>query len=449
MTKQIDMLSGSLWTSVPRFALPVAATSILEQLATFIGVLIIGRFSGDQSAIGMAALGSNMPLVSFIVNLSIGISLGANVVIAIALGRKDATAVEKAVHTAIALSVFGLAFTVLGEVLAVPLLNALSVPEETFAATLIYWRIYLLGVPAVLLYNFETAIFRSIGITTKPLQVLVVSTILNAVLGFVFVAVLKLDVAGIAAATAISYCVSAAQLFASLRKIDADVRVTPGKIRIDWDAAGQIFKVGFPAGVQMGIFAVANIVIQGAINSLGTNVIAASSAALALEFVFWAFVSSFGQACTTFTGQNFGAGNIGRCKKTLKTCLVESELAVGLLVLIVFFLGRQIVGLFNGDAEVIQLGYERLCIIVPAYFFSMIYETSSDYMRGFGVSVAPAVLTVIGVCGSRLLWVAFVFPAFPTFETIMYVYPVSLGFTAVLIVALLLITRPSKTCAKG
>lgn len=448
MTKQIDMLSGSLWTSVPRFALPVAATSILEQLATFIGVLIIGRFSGDQAAIGMAALGSNMPLVSFIVNLSIGISLGANVVIAIALGRKDATAVEKAVHTAIALSVFGLIFTVLGEVLAVPLLNALSVPEESFASTLIYWRIYLLGVPAVLLYNFETAIFRSVGITTKPLQVLVISTVLNAVLGFVFVAVLKLDVAGIAAATVISYCVSAAQLFFGLRKIDAGVRVTASKIRIDWDAAGQIFKVGFPAGVQMGIFAVANIVIQGAINSLGTSVIAASSAALAVEFVFWAFVSSFGQACTTFTGQNFGAGNIDRCKKTLKTCLVESELAVGLLVLIVFFLGRQIVGLFNGDAEVIQLGYERLCIIVPAYFFSMIYETSSDYMRGFGVSVAPAVLTVIGVCGSRLLWVAFVFPAFATFETIMYVYPVSLGLTAVLIVALLLVTRPSKTCAK-
>ena len=448
MTKQIDMLSGSLWTSVPRFALPVAATSILEQLATFIGVLIIGRFSGDQSAIGMAALGSNMPLVSFIVNLSIGISLGANVVIAIALGRKDATAVEKAVHTAIALSVFGLAFTVLGEIFAVPLLNALSVPEETFASTLVYWRIYLLGVPAVLLYNFETAIFRSVGITTKPLQVLVVSTMLNAILGFVFVAALKLDVAGIAAATAISYCVSAAQLFFSLAKIDADVCVVPSKIRIDWDAAAQIFKVGFPAGVQMGIFAVANIVIQGAINSLGTNVIAASSAALALEFVFWAFVSSFGQACTTFTGQNFGAGNIARCKKTLRTCLVESELAVALLVAIVFFFGRQIVGVFNGDAEVVQLGYERLCIIIPAYFFSMIYETSSDYMRGFGISVAPAVLTVIGVCGSRLLWVAFVFPAFATFETIMYVYPVSLGFTAVLISVLLLITRPSKTCAK-
>ena len=448
MAKQIDMLSGSLWASVPRFALPVAATSILEQLATFIGVLIIGRFSGDQSAVGMAALGSNMPLVSFIVNLSIGISLGANVVIAIALGRKDAAAVERATHTAIALSVFGIAFTVLGELLAVPLLTALSVPDETFAATLTYWRIYLVGVAAVMLYNFESAIYRSIGITTKPLQVLVISTVLNAVLGFVFVAVLKMDVAGIAIATVISYCVSAALLINGLRTINADVRVSLRKIRIDPASAKQIFKVGFPAGVQMGIFAVANIVIQGAINSLGTSVIAASSAALAVEFVFWAFVSSFGQACTTFTGQNYGAGNIKRCKKTLLACLVESELAVALLVLVVVFFGRGIIGMFNGDPEVIQLGYERLYIIVPAYFFSMIYETSSDYMRGFGISVAPAVLTVLGVCGSRLLWVAFVFPAFPTFETIMYVYPVSLGFTALLIVALLLITRPSKTCAK-
>lgn len=447
MTKQIDMLSGSLWTSIPRFALPVAATSILEQLATFIGVLIIGRFSGDQSAVGMAALGSNMPLVSFIVNLSIGISLGANVVVAIALGRKDAAAVRTAVHTSIALSVFGLVFTVAGEILAVPLLNALSVPAETFDATLIYWRVYLLGVPAVLLYNFETAVFRSVGVTTRPLQVLVISTVLNAVLGFVLVAVFGFGVAGIAAATAISYYVSAAMLFVSLRKADNEVHVELSRVKIDWSAAGRIFKVGFPAGVQMGIFAVANIVIQGAINSLGTNVIAASSAALALEFVFWAFVSSFGQACTTFTGQNYGANNIGRCKKTLKTCLVESELAVTVLVLAVFFFGRQLVGVFNGDPEVVQLGYERLCIVIPAYYFSMVYETSSDYMRGFGISVAPAVLTVLGVCGSRVLWVAFVFSAFCSFETIMYVYPVSLGLTAALIVMLLFITRPSKTCA--
>lgn len=447
MTKQIDMLSGSLWTSIPRFALPVAATSILEQLATFIGVLIIGRFSGDQSAVGMAALGSNMPLVSFIVNLSIGISLGANVVVAIALGRKDAAAVRTAVHTSIALSVFGLVFTVAGEILAVPLLNALSVPAETFDATLIYWRVYLLGVPAVLLYNFETAVFRSVGVTTRPLQVLVISTVLNAVLGFVLVAVFGFGVAGIAAATAISYYVSAAMLFVSLRKADNEVHAELSRVKIDWSAAGRIFKVGLPAGVQMGIFAVANIVIQGAINSLGTNVIAASSAALTLEFVFWAFVSSFGQACTTFTGQNYGANNIGRCKKTLKTCLVESELAVTILVLAVFFFGRQLVGVFNGDPEVVQLGYERLCIIIPAYYFSMVYETSSDYMRGFGISVAPAVLTVLGVCGSRVLWVAFVFPAFCSFETIMYVYPVSLGLTAALIVMLLFITRPSKTCA--
>lgn len=442
------MLSGSLWTSVPRFALPVAATSILEQLATFVGVLIVGRCSGDQGAVEMAALGSNMPLVSFIVNLSLGIALGSNVVIAIGLGRKDNVAVEKAVHTSIALCVIGLAFTVLGELSAVPLLNALNVPPETFDATLVYWRIYLVGVAAVMLYNFEAAIYRSVGITTKPMRVLIVSTLLNIVLGFAFVGGLGMGVAGIGVATVVSYCVSAASLLRGLCTIDAPVRADLRKVRIDASQAAQIFKVGLPAGIQMAIFAVANIVIQGAVNSLGTNVIAASSAALALEFVFWAFVSSFGQACTTFAGQNFGAGDLKRCKKTLLVCFLESEAAVALLVAAVLLFGRQMIGLFNGDAQVIQLGFERLYIIVPSYFFSMVYETSSDYMRGFGISVAPALLTVVGVCGTRLLWVAFVFPASPTFETIMYVYPVSLGIAALLLGVLLLIVRPTKTCAK-
>lgn len=452
MAKQIDMLSGSLWKSVPRFALPVAATSILEQLATFIGVLIVGRFSAGDGAAEMAALGANMPLVSLIVNLSLGISLGANVVIAIGLGRKDADAVEKTVHTAIALSGTGLALTVVGELSAVPLLNALSVPAETFDATLLYWRIYLVGIAAVMLYNFESAIYRSVGSAVKPLQVLVVSTLLNAVLGLLFVAGFKWGVAGIAIASVIGYCVSALLLLRRLivgKDIDERVRVHVRKLRPNAHWVLEICKVGLPAGVQMAIFAVANIVIQGAINSLGTNVIAASSAALALEFVFWAFVSSFGQACTTFTGQNFGAGNIARCKKTLLTCFVESEIAVGVLVLSIALFGRQMIALFNGDPQVIQFGFERLYIIVPAYFFSMVYECSSDYMRGYGISLSPALLTIVGVCGSRVLWVAFVFAANPTFETIMLVYPVSLGFTALMLATLLLIVRPSKTCAKA
>ena len=446
MAKQIDMLSGSLWRSVLRFSVPVAATSILEQLTTFIGVLIIGRFSGDHAAVGMAALGANMPLVSFIVSLSMGIALGANVIVAIALGRKNLTGVERAVHTSIALSVFGLVFTLLGELLAVPLLKALCVPDEAFAETLIFWRIYLISVPAIALFNFEFAIYRSIGNTIRPLQVLTVATVLNAVLGYVFVAICSWGVAGIAVATVASYVLCAILLLADLCRIDSAVRVSLRKIKIDWSSARQIIKVGLPAGVQMGIFAVANIIIQGAINSLGTNVIAASSAGLSLEFVFWAMVSAFGQACTSFTGQNFGAGDIKRCKKTLLVCMVESEIVVAVIVLAVIFLGREMVGLFNGDPEVVSLGYQRLFIIIPSYFFSMVYETCSDYMRGFGISVSPAALTVLGVCGVRVLWVAFVFPAFPTFEMIMYVYPVSLGITAILIVALLMIARPSKNC---
>lgn len=285
VSKHIDMTTGSLWRNIPLFAFPVAATSILEQLSNLIATVIIGNFSGDQGTLAMAAVGSNVPLTSLMLNLFIGMSLGSNVVIANAIGRNDQNMVKRAVHTSILMALVGFVVIALGEIFAEPMLAALNVPAETMPLASLYLRVFLLSMPSILLYNFEAAIFRSVGITRMPLQALAVSTVLNIGLDLIFVPVLHWGVAGVAIATAIAYTVSAATLFIRLLKTDSVVRVTPRDLAIDPVALKRIVKIGLPAGIQSAVFAVANIIIQSAINSLGTEVMAASSAAMSLEYV--------------------------------------------------------------------------------------------------------------------------------------------------------------------
>lgn len=438
------MLSGSLWKAVPLFALPVAATSILEQLSGMVGMMVVGQLAHGNGTLAMAAVGANSPIVSLVVNLFVGLSLGANVAIAHAVGRGDASTVEKAAHTSVMASLVGVLAAILCELVAAPVLGLLSVPAETMPDALLYLRIYLLAVPAVLLYNFEAAVFRGIGVTKMPLQALALSTVLSIALDLLFVPVLGWDVAGVAWATVIGYYASAAMLFVRLVTTTSAVRISPRKLHLDVGILARIVKVGLPAGIQGAVFAIANIIIQGAINSLGNEVIAASSASLTLEFVFYSLVSSFGQACTTFVGQNFGAGRIDRCRQTLKTCLTEDALVTALLAAAMLLLGRQVMALYNADPEVIELGYLRICCIFPAYLASMAYETMSGYLRGFGISLLPAVLTTLGVCGIRIFWVACVFPASATFLTIMLVYPISLAATALLILGAVLFCRPAR-----
>lgn len=364
---EIDMLHGSIWNKLPLFALPVAATAILEQLFHASDVAIVGNFTGDARTVAVAAVGANGPIIGLIVNLFIGIALGANVVIANAIGCRDDNAVKRAVHTAIVFAVCGgAAVALLGQFIASPLLSILNVPEDVFPYALLYLRIYLLGMPVILLYNFEAAIFRSIGL---------------------------------------------------------------------------------PAGVQSAVFSFANIVIQSAINTLGTVAIAASSAAFNVEILAYDVLNSFSQACTTFVGQNYGAGQIKRCKKTMQLSFLEGAIATFVSVVVLLLSARSLLAIFNSDPEVIAIGYIRLATILPAYVFCLIYEILSGYLRGFGISLAPALLTMLGVCGIRIAWVKFVFPTSMTFQTVMWVYPISLGATAVLILCAVLIYRPSRRFA--
>lgn len=446
--QKLDMLNGSIWNKLPVFALPIAATGILEQLFNASDIAIVGNFAQTDKTAAVAAVGANSPIIGLILNLFIGIALGANVVIANAIGRDDRQTVQKAVHTSMVVSVIGgVLVAIIGEIIAEPLLTVLNVPDDVLELALLYLRIYFLGMPVILLYNFEAAIFRSIGETKMPLIALTLSGILNVLLNLFFVIVLKMSVNGVATATVLANIVSAGILYIKLVKSDKYIKVEFKKLRIDGKVFAKIMQIGLPAGIQSAVFAVANIVIQGAINSLGTVVIAASSAAFNIEIIAYNVMNSFSQACTTFVGQNFGANKIDRCKKTLFLCLIEDAIASGTAILIVLITGKFLLSIFNNNPEVIEIGYTRLVIIFIAYIFSMLYEVMSGYLRGFGFSLVPAILTTVGVCVLRIIWINTVFPANRTFVTIMTAYPVSLSTTAVLIFIALIIYRPSKRFA--
>lgn len=423
-SKRLDMLHGPIWSKLPQFALPVAATAILEQLFNASDIAVVGNFTGADKTIAVAAVGANSALIALIVNLFIGIALGANVVIANAVGRGDREAVQKAVHTSIVFSLLGgIVVAVLGELAAAALLRTLHVPDDVFPQALLYLRIYLMGMPVILLYNFEAAIFRSVGETRVPLVALATSGVLNVLLNLFFVAVLHMTVNGVAIATVMANAFSSALLFRRLLRSGKDIRLEPRKLRMDGRSLWMILRIGLPAGLQSAVFAISNIVIQSAINSLGKVVMAASSAACNIEVFAYDVMNSYNQACTTFVGQNYGAGQIRRCRKTLYLCLIEDAVSLGATV---------------------ALGYDRLKIVFFAYIFSLLYEVMSGYLRGFGISLVPAALTALGVCGIRIAWIHFAFPQHPTLQTIMTSYPVSLSATALMIFIALLCYRPAR-----
>lgn len=396
----------------------------------------------------MAAVGTDLPIIGMIIFLFLGLALGSNVVIAQSIGRRDTEGVKKAVHTAVLLSlIIGIAVAVFAQFAVVPILDLLEIPAEVLPSAVMYLRIYFLGMPIILLYNFEAAIFRSIGETQKPLMALIAASLVNIVLDLFFVCVCKLDVTGVAIATVLANAVSALILLRLLLKTDSIIKLEWSKLHIDMPTLKEIVSIGLPAGIQGAVFSLANVVIQGAINSLGTEVIAASSASLILEMVAFSIFSSFTQACTTFVGQNYGARQMARCRKILRLCLLEDVICTGFCMLIVFLFGDRLIALINDDSEVIRLGYIRASIVFCAYIFSLSYDVMSGYLRGFGISFLPSLLTILGVCGVRFLWVAFVFPVYHDFRTLMYVYPVSMGLTAVLIFAALMWCRPSKRFA--
>ena len=446
--KETDILNGSAWRNIPKFALPLAATGILGQLFNASDIAIVGNFTGSNGTAAVAAVGANSPLIGLIVNLLIGISLGANVVIANAVGQNDNRTVHKTVHTSVLISIIcGITVMLGGELISSAILSVLNVPDDVFPFALTYLRIYLLGLPVILLYNFEAAIFRSIGDTKTPLIALAFSGVLNIFLNMFFVIVLKMTVDGVAIATVISNAVSSAILLVKLIKTEKIIHLELKQLAIDKSIFVKIIKIGLPAGIQSAVFSIANIVIQSAINSLGTVVMAASSAAFNIEIFVYYILNSFSQACTTFVGQNYGAGQIERCKKIMFICLIQDAIATAITAIIALTFGKFLIAIFDSNPDVVETGYTRLVMIFTMYVFTVFNEILSGYLRGFKISLTPAIMTMIGVFGVRIIWIYTVFPQSRTFKTIMTSYPISMFVAASLIGIAVLIYRPSKRFA--
>lgn len=430
--KEIDLMHGPLAGSMTAYALPVALTGILQQLFNAADVAVVGRFVGTGA---MAAVGTDSPLVALLINFFTGLSLGATVVIATAIGEGDNEKVHRGVHTALLLALIaGILAAVISEIAAVPLIGMMDVPQEVFSMAVLYMRIYLAGLPVIVLYNFLSAVFRSAGDTEDPLLALIVSGSVNVILNIFFVAEVGMDVDGVALATVISNAVSSGLLLFQLIKSDREIRLRKEDMKIDRRAMKRILMIGVPSGIQGMIFSIANIIIQTAINSLGTAVMAASSAAFNIEACAYYVVNAFGQTCTTFVGQNNGAGNRERCVRCLYDALGLDFAFTGILCAVLLFFGRPILSLFNENPAVINYGYIRLEIIFFSFIFSIIQEVLSGYLRGYGISARPALISVIGICGIRIFWIFRVFPRYPRLQTILLAYPISNAVTAAVLV---------------
>ncbi|MBR4384228.1 MAG: MATE family efflux transporter [Selenomonadaceae bacterium] len=427
------MLRGSLWDKIIIFALPLALTGVMQQLLNAADVITLGKFVGKHA---MAAVGNNISLVGLIVSLLMGLSLGANVVIAQNIGAQKIDRAESAVSTAFILAgVAGIFFCVVGELLVTPIFYFLDVPKSVVEMAENYLRIFLLGLPAMSFYNFEAAIFRSKGDTRTPLIALTVASGVNIVLNLIFVLEFDFGVAGVAFATVLANIVSALILFRELLRSDGIIKLNLNALQVDKSELKEIVRIGLPAGVQGMVFSLSNLLIQAAINSLGADAMAASAAAFTIEINVFCVVNGFGQAATTFVGQNYGAGNFQRCKRATWVSMGLSALFMQTLCIVILFFAENVLSLFNEDPEVIRLGVIRLWYIVAPELINVLMEGFSGAMRGYGISLTPAVITLICVCGTRVVWVFTAFRYVPTYETLMAVYPISWFLTTIFLTA--------------
>ena len=419
----INMLEGSIWDKILQFAIPLAITSIMQQLFNAADVAIVGQFVGKQA---LAAVGANAVVINLMLNLFIGLSIGSNVVCANYLGAREYLNLKRGVHTSIIIAVAGGAFlAVFGAIFARDILVYIDTPAEVLDMAIIYLQILMIGVPILMIYNFGSAILRSKGDTKRPLYVLVVSGILNLLLNIFFVVNLKLSVAGVALATIIStfFC-SLANLWMLMHE-EGDLKVSLGKIRMEKRTSLLIAKVGIPAGIQGAIFSFSNVLVQGGINTLGAKAVAAITAALNFEYFSYFVQNSFAQAGISFLGQNYGAGNKERCKKIIRWSIILGAGSTAIVSWMFIILRYGLAGFFSTDAEVIELAATRILIVCALYCVNSINDVLSSLMRAVGYSLMPAIICVIGICGVRVVWLYTVFYAHPTYDMLNYCYPLS------------------------
>lgn len=418
-----DMLNGVLLSKILFFAIPLAGSSILQQLFNAADIAVVGHFAGSKA---LAAVGANAPVINMLLNLFIGLSIGSNVIIAILTGKKDNENVQKAVHTSILLAVIsGFLLTFIGCFFAKDILTAISTPNDILDLAVLYLQIFFIGMPFIMLYNFGAAILRCKGDTERPLIALFVSGIINVILNLVFVICFNMSVDGVATATVISNAVCSCMIVYFLVKEEGNLKLSFNKLNIDKKSLIDIAKIGIPAGLQGMVFSVSNVCIQSALNLLGSEVIASTAIALNFEYIAYFVFNAFAQACVTFVGQNYGAGKIKRCRRVVGSCMFLGLVSTTTVCILFIIFADKLCSIFTDNSFVIGLAVFRLEIILCLEFLNIISEILSGGMRGFGYSLSPAVICVLGICGVRILWVYTIFQSHKTYGVLLSVYPIS------------------------
>ena len=427
---EIDMLNGPLAGKLLLFALPLMASSLLQLLFNAADVVVVGRYAGKEA---LAAVGSTSSLINLLVNLFVGLSVGANVTAARYLGANDREGVSATVQTSITIALAsGLVLTLIGSLLSRQMLVLMSSPADVIDLAALYLKIYFLGMPANMLYNFGAALLRAQGDTRRPLYFLSIAGAVNVALNLVFVICFHLSVAGVALATIISQYISAALVLICLVRDQGALHLELGKLRIDSRVLRRILQVGLPAGFQGTIFSISNVVIQSAVNGFGsTAIVAGSSASSNIEGFVYTSMNAFYQTALTFTSQNYGACQCRRVDRIFAMCAAYAAGFGLVLGNLAYFFGHPLASIYApGDEEVIAQAVVRLGVICTTYFLCGLMDVPVGVLRGIGYSVVPMVVSLVGACGLRLLWVAFAFPNFRTPAVLYLSYPVSWVITA-------------------
>ena len=435
----IDMLHGPLVGKLVLFAIPLALTSIFQQLFNSCDAIVAGRFLGSTE---LAAIGGIAPIITLFIGFFVGMSIGTNATIAMRIGQGDRSKIRGAVHTTAAIAIVcAVAVTIVGMAITDLVVDGVGVPAEARAESISYLRIYFAGIAFFLVFNFGSAVLRAKGDTRRPLYALVVSVVVNCALDVLAVAVLHAGAAGIAAATVISYALAAAIVVWMLMHEEDDFRLDVRELRIDRRALRQILYIGVPSGLQSVVFSLSNIVIQSSINSFGTDAIAGSTAALNFEYYTYFIVSAFSQAAVTFIGQNFAAGNLSRCDKVFGWSMGLS-LGLSLALSLVFVgLGDVDLGIFTTEAGALAFAGTRMWHVELLECLPSTYEVTAGALRGMGWSILPTVVVIIGSCVLRIVYVFTLFPLLGSFEALMNIYPVTWIVTGATMIALYLFAR--------
>lgn len=422
------MIHGPLLGKILLFTLPLMASSILQLLFNAADIIVVGRYAGSDA---LAAVGSTGALINLLTNMFIGFSVGANVLVARYYGAGKPDEVSETVHTSVMLSIIGgILLAAIGIAFASPLLELMGTPENVLPLAALYVRIYFAGMPVILLYNYGSAILRAIGDTKRPLYYLAIAGVLNIILNLIFVIVFEMSVAGVALATIISQTLSAVLVIRCLMHTEGGCHLDLHQLKIHANKLWKILQLGLPAGLQGSIFSLSNVLIQSSVNSFGAIAMAGNSAAANIEGFTYVAMNSFYQAAITFVSQNMGAMEFKRIRKIAWQCLACVTVTGALLGNLSFFFGHQLLGIYSDEAEVIRYGIYRLEVIGTTYFLCGIMDVCVGCLRGIGYSFLPMVVSLLGACGFRILWIFTVFRGHHDLHTLYISYPISWAITA-------------------